>query len=130
MKPQVNRESVLCTLFYKAMCVSKEDKRRCKRYCSYHHLILLHPWLVPSSGIAGSPYSCLASSSTLTCLLYCFISAPPLSCLSYTHFSTLGLASLFFFSLACPHLAFFPLCAPLLFSSHGHTTSAGHFNCV
>ena len=44
------------------------------------NFFLPHPWLVPSSGVA------------------CII--------SYTHLSILGLASLFFFSLVCPHLAF------------------------
>ena len=65
----------------------------------------------------------VASSSILPCLLRCPLSTMPVSYLSYTHLSTLGLASLFFFSLVCLHLAFFSPCAPLSFSSHGRTTS-------
>ena len=82
--------------------------------------IILLPWLVPSSGVAG-----IADDRIPSCcrLLYCPLSDPPVSCLSCTRLSILGLAALFLFSLVCPHLAFFSLCAPLSFSSHGRTTS-------
>ncbi len=73
--------------------------------------------------IWGRRYSWLASSSILPCLLRCPLSTLPVSYLSYTHLYILCLAALFFFSLVCPHLAFFSLCAPLSFSSHGRTTS-------
>ena len=69
----------------------------------------------------GRRYSC--SFSILPCLLRCPLSTLPVSYLSYMHLSILGLAYLFFFSLVCPHLAFFSLSAPLSFSSHGRTTS-------
>ena len=65
--------------------------------------------------IWGRQYSCLTSSSILPCLLHCPLSDPPLSYLSYMHLSILSLASLYFFSLVCPHLAFFSPCAPLSF---------------
>ena len=60
----------------------------------------------------------------MPCLLHCPLSTPPLSYLSYMHLSILCLAALFFFSLVCPHLAFFSRCALLSFSTHGRTTSA------
>ena len=77
--------------------------------------------LVPSS-FWDRRYSWWSYSSMLPCLLCCPISALPLSYLSYTHLSTLCLAS-FFFSLECPHLALFSLCATHSFSLHGRTTS-------
>ena len=68
-------------------------------------LPLLRPWLVSSSGVAD----CLSYSPILPCFLRRPHSTPLLSYLSYTHLSTVGLAALFFFSLVCPHLAFFSL---------------------
>ena len=59
----------------------------------------------------------------LPCLLCGPLSAPPLSYRSYVHLSILSFAALFFFSLVCPHLTFFSLCALLSFSLHGRTTS-------
>ena len=79
------------------------------------HLFFFVPGLspdVPSSGVTG-----IFTSSMLPCLLRCPLSTPPVSYLSYTHLSILGLAALFFFSLVCPHPAFFSLCAPLSSSS-------------
>ena len=85
--------------------------------CIWHRLL---PWLFPV--IWGRRYSWLASSPSQPCLLCCPLSAPPLSYLSYMHLSISGLDTLIFFSLVCPHLTFFSLCAPLSFSSHGRTT--------
>ena len=78
--------------------------------------------------IWGRRYSWWSSSSMLPCLLRCPLSAPPLSYLSYTHLSTVGLAALFFFSLVCPHLAFFSLCAPLSSSPHGRKYHLSRFS--
>ena len=64
----------------------------------------------------------------LPCLLYRPLSDPPLSCLSCMCLSGLGLSALFLFSLECPHIAFFSLCAPVSFSSHGRTTSVVFLN--
>ena len=75
--------------------------------------LLLRPWLVTSFGI-----SAIADDPISPCCPVCCVLFQPLSSLSYTHLSILGLASLFFFSLVCPHLAFFSLCAPLSSSSH------------
>ena len=66
----------------------------------------------------------------LPCVLSCYLSDPLLSCPSYIHLSILGLSALFFFSLVCPHLAFFSLCAPLSFSSHGRTLHSFYCNFV
>ena len=66
-------------------------------------------------GIWGPRYSCLSSSSMLPCLL-CPLSAPPVSYLSHKHLSNLGLASLFFFSLACPHIGLLSSSWPYHFS--------------
>ena len=83
---------------------------------------LLAPSL-PCPVIWGRRYSWLASFSILPCLLHCPLSTLPVSYLSYTHLSILGLAALLSFSLVCPHLAFFSICAPLTISSYGRTTS-------
>ena len=64
--------------------------------------LLLHPWLVPSSGVAGIADDLIPPY----CPVCCPLSDPPLSCPSYMHLSILGLAALFFFSLVCPHVAF------------------------
>ena len=65
--------------------------------------LLLHPWLVPSSGIAGLADDLISQGCPVCCIVL-FHSAPPLSYLSYKHLSTLSLAALFFFSLVYPHL--------------------------
>ena len=85
--------------------------------------------LIYSSSLAcpiiwGRRYSWWCYSSVLPCLLRCPLSTPPLSYLSYVHLSILGLASLLFFPLVCPHLPFFSLCDTLSSSSHGRN------NCV
>ena len=66
---------------------------------------LLRPWLV-------------SSSSSILPFVALSLSTSPLSYLSYTHLSILGLASLFFFSLVCAHLAFFSLDVLLFRSPH------------
>ena len=80
---------------------------------------LLFAWSSSSSmacpDIWGRRYSWWRYSSMLPCLLSCPLSDPHLSCLSCMRLSILGLAALAFFSLVCPHLAFFSLCAPLSF---------------
>ena len=69
-------------------------------------------------------YTSLVSSSILPCLLRCPLSFSPACVVSLLHASFhLRFGSFFFFSLVCPHLAFFSLCAPVSFCSHGRTTT-------
>ena len=122
--PLLWKQYYLQLLLYKWENWSASDR-------SNHAFSRLHSnsWHSSSSSSLACPviwgrwYSWLASFSILPCLLRCPLSTLPVSYLSYTHISNLGLAALFFFSLVCLHLAFFSLCAPLSFSSHGRTTS-------
>ena len=72
-------------------------------------LLLLHPWLVPSSGVAGIADQLLPPFCPVCCV---GLFQPRLS-------HILGLTSHFFFSL----VAFFSPYTTLSFSSHGRTTS-------
>ena len=84
---------------------------------------ILHPWLVPSSGVAGIADDGIPPCCPVCCLVFfqthfCHV--------SYKHLSNLGLPALFFFSLACPNLAFLSLCHYVLLASHGRTTVSSY----
>ena len=83
--------------------------------------------LTPSSSLSHPPPIFWGRWSIFFSILPCSqrrpTSSQQSSCLCYMHLFIVGLVPIFFFSLVCPHPAFFSLHASLSFSSHGRTTS-------
>ena len=88
------------------------------QHCSVS--LLLHPWLVPSSGVAGIADDLIPPFCPVC---WVFLFQPRLCHVSLNSFLHFRFDPLFFFSMVCPHLAFFSLCAPLSSSLHVPTTS-------